>query len=161
MTEKSTPPWERLGRWGTVLILVGVIAILAVAGLSLAARARRHQASTYGIVDPTQAVLRVENRTSDFSVRSISLEDAERSVVVQNIQQEIRPGDETVLEIAPETYRVNVLFVEIVQAAAARPEGTLSVVVSISPGKAAILSFQGGNSSPDRPIYIPPELVVK
>jgi len=144
-----------------LLILVGLVAVLALAGISLAARARRHQASTYGILDPAQAALRIQNRTNDFAVRSISLEDAERSVAVEDIQREIRPGDEAVLEIAPGTYRINVVFVETVQVTGWRPEGTLGELVSVAPGEAAVLSFQGGNSSPDRPIYIPPELTVK
>jgi hypothetical protein len=153
--------WDRLGIWGKILILVGLVTILAVAGLSFAARARRHRAETYGILDPSKAALRIENRTADFAVRSISLEDAERAVVVQDIQREIRPGDEATIEIAPGAYRVNVLFIETVQVTGWRPEGTLTQEVAIAPGTAAILSFQGGNSSPDRPIYIPPELVIK
>jgi hypothetical protein len=121
----------------------------------------RHKASTYGIVDPSSAALRIENRTADFAITHVSVEGPERSVAVQDVRGEIGPDAEAVLEIAPGAYLVTVFYVEISQAVPDRPQGFLSGSFSVAPGKAAVLYLQGGRSSPESFIFISPELAFK
>ena len=126
-----------------------------------AASERRHRASTYGITDPSGSALKIENRTSDFAITRVNIADAEERVAFLDMSIEIGNGAETVLEIAPGTYLVRVHYVETGQVVPWRPQGSLSESIAVSPGKAGLLRLQGGRSSPEGSIYIPPELVLK
>lgn len=64
-----------------LLILGGLIVVLAVGAL-VWANAYRHTASTYGIADPSSAALRIENRTTDFAITRVTIEDAEGRVAI-------------------------------------------------------------------------------
>lgn len=139
----------------------GLIVVLGVAAIALAVNARRHRASTYGIEDPSSAALRIENRTTDFAIARLSIEDAAAGVILEEVRGEIGPGAHHVLELAPGTYVVTVFYVEISMAVMGRPEGTLSASLKASPGKAAILHLSGGRSSPEAIIFVPPELLLK
>jgi hypothetical protein len=134
---------------------------VAVAVLSWTAGARRHEASAYGINDPSSAALRVENRTSDFAIARVIIKDAEGLVTLQEEYGEITMGAEEVLEIEPGTILVSVYYVETAMAVMGRPSGSLEETVTVAPGKAAILVLQGGRSSPDGLVYVPPVLVEK
>jgi hypothetical protein len=134
---------------------------MALAALNWASRSNRHQAATYGIVDPSCAALRVENRTNDFALTRVSLEDPERTLTIHDVPGEIAPGQEALLEIPPGAHVVTVFYVEANQVLGFRPKGSLSESVTVSPGEAAIVRFQGGRSSPDTLFFVPPELAVK
>jgi hypothetical protein len=121
----------------------------------------RHRASTYGITAPSSAVLRIENKTSDFAIRRVSVEEAQSGLVILDEPGGLDVGAEAVFEIPPGTYVVRIFYMEIEPIVMGRPEGFLNESFSVSPGRAALLSFQGGRSSPDGLIYIPPELVFK
>lgn len=150
------------GRRTILLLALGGLAVLVVVvSLLWAARARSHRASTYGITDPSRAALRMANGTSDFAITHITVEDARQHVVSQEVTIEIGPGARRVLELAPGSYVVSVRYVEIKQAVANRPKGSLSQPLTASPGKAVLLSLQGGRSSPDGLIYVPPRLVTR
>jgi ubiquinone/menaquinone biosynthesis C-methylase UbiE len=160
--QTSQAPSRRRGGWKTkLLILGGLIALLGWVSITWAVSVNRHEASTYGIADPSSAALRVENRTTDFAITRVSIEEPERSVTVQDVGREIGPSAEAVLEIAPGAYLVKVFYVEISQAVPDRPQGFLSGTFSVSPGKATVLHLQGGRSSPESFIFIPPELAFK
>ena len=157
----QAPP-RRRGGWKTkLLILGGLIVLVAWASITWAISANRHKASTYGIADPSSAALRIENRTADFAITRFSVEEPEGGVAVQDVRGEIGPGAEAVLEITSGAYLVTVFYVEIGQAAPDRPQGFLSGSFSVVPGKAAIMHLQGGRSSPESFIFIPPELAIK
>jgi len=153
----ASPRWR--GGWRIkLLILGGLIVLLAGGSIAWAARVSRHQASTYGIDDPASAALRVENRTSDFAITHVSIEDAEAGRAVRDVQGEIGAGAGVDLEIAPGTYLVKVFYVEINQAVADRPKGFLSESCSVSPGKAVVLCLQGGAFVSGRPDLYPPQV---
>jgi hypothetical protein len=143
-----------------LLILAGII-ILAGASITWGVGVYRHKASTYGIADPSSAVLSMENRTSDFAIRRVLIEDAAGGVVVADVYSEIGTGAGVVLEIVPGAYSVSVFYEEISQGVAWRPRGSVDASFSVSPGKAVVLYMQGGRSSPDGLFFIPPELVFK
>jgi hypothetical protein len=149
------------GRRIALLLTLGGLAVVLVGLLLWAARARNHRASTYGITDPSRAGLRVDNGTSDFAVTRITVEDARQHVVSQDVTIEVEPGARTVLELAPGPYVISVRYVEIKQAEANRPAGSLSQSLTVSPGKAVLLSLQGGRSSPDGMLFVPPRLVTR
>jgi hypothetical protein len=149
------------GRRTIVLLALGALALLVLTSLLWAAWVRSHRASTYGITDPSRAALRVANGTSDFAITRITVEDARQHVVSQEVTIEVGPGASTVLELAPGPRVISVRFVEIDQAVANRPEGSLSQSVTVSPGEAVLLSLQGGRSSPDGMIFVLPRLVTK
>lgn len=160
-SEESIPVWQRAGRRARVLFVAGLVVVVAFAALKWASGSNRHRAATYGIVDPLSAALRVENKTNDFALTRVSLEDPERAVTIQDLPGEIAPGEEAVLEIAPGTHAVTVFYVEANQVLGFRPKGSLSESITVSPGEAAIVRFQGGRSSPDTLFFVPPELALK
>jgi hypothetical protein len=143
------------------LVLAVLIVVLAGGSIAWVVSAHRHGASTYGIADPSSAALRIENRTTDFAITRVSFEGTAQGEAVRDVYGEIAVDAEAVLEIAPGTYLVKVFYVEIKQAVAGRPKGFLSESFSVSPGKAAVLSFQGGRSSPEGMVFIPPKLALK
>jgi hypothetical protein len=143
-----------------LLILGGLIA-LGVGALMLAASVHRHKASTYGITDPSGAALRIENRTSDFAITRVTIADAEERVAFRDVGIEIGIGAATVFEIAPGTYLIRVHYVETGQVVPWRPQGSLNESIAVSPGKAVLLCLQGGRSSPEGSIFIPPVLVLR
>jgi len=156
--ENGQVPPRRLGGWTTIWLILGGLIALVVGALMWATSAHRHRASTYGINDPSGAALRIENRTSDFAITRVTIADAEERVAFREVGIEIGIGAETVLEIAPGTYLVSVRYVETSQVVPWRPEGSLNESIVISPGKAVLLCLQGGRSSPEGSIFIPPEL---
>lgn len=160
-TEGSMPVWQRLGRRARILLVAGLVVTMALAALNWASRSNRHRAATYGIVDPSSAALRVENKTNDFALTRVSLEDPERAVTIHDVPGEIAPGQETVLEIAPGAYVAKVFYVEANQVLGFRPKGSLSELITVSPGEATIVRFQGGRSSPNTLFFVPPELALK
>jgi hypothetical protein len=121
----------------------------------------RHNASAYGIADPSMAVLRVANRSSDFAITRVAIGDAAKNVADQLVYQEIGPGAQAVIEIEPGAYVISISYVEINQAAAWVPKGLLNGTFSTSAGEAVICHLQGGRTSPERLILIPPELAFK
>lgn len=125
-----------------------------------AASGRRHMASTYGITDPSVSALIIENKTGDFAISRITIADA-KGVALRDVGIEIGIGGETVLEIAPGALLISVHYVETSMVVLGRPQGFLSKSISVMPGKAALLSFQGGRSSPESSIFIPPVLVIR
>jgi hypothetical protein len=156
----QAPPWQRAGWTIKLLFLAGLI-FVAVLSIIVAVNAHRHRASTYGITEPSSAALRIESRTSDYTIKRVSVQEAEGGTVVQDIHSQIDPGAETVLEIAPGAYLATVSYVESNQVVPFRPEGSLSASFSVSPGKAIVLCLEGGRSSPEALISIPPKLVFK
>lgn len=158
--EEQAPP-RRRGGWKTKLLILGGLIVLGAGSLTWAAGVVRHKASTYGIADPSSAALRMENRTSDFAITHVTIEDAKERGAVRDVHGEIGTGAESVLEIAPGTYLVRVSYVETGQAVPWRPKGSLSESFTISPGRAVILYLQGGRSSPEGLISVPPALVFK
>jgi hypothetical protein len=143
------------------LILAGLILILAVVLISWVRNVRSHQAATYGVSDPSRAALRIENKTSDFAIARVALSDLGTGVLVQYVPGEIGMGAGAVLEVAPGSYLVEVSYAETGMVVMTRPKGTLEGSFTVSPGKAAILSFQGGRSSPEGMVFLAPELVFK
>ncbi len=154
-------PARRLRGWMLSLLILGVLIAVGTVLIIRAAGARRHEASTYGISDPSSAALRIENRTSDFTITRVFIETAEGRVAVQDEYGEIDAGAATVLEIAPGSYVVNVFYVESSQVWAFRPKGSLSESVTLPSGRAAVVRLAGGRSSPEGLIFVPPELVLK
>jgi len=150
-----------LGSWQLKPLAGVCLCVAAMFLINWGLDTHRHKASAYGIVDPSSAVLRVVNRSGDFAITRVVIGDAEVNVADELIYQEIGPGDQAVLEIEPGSYVIAISYVEIKQAAAWVPKGLLNDSFTISPGKAAIYHLQGGRTSPDRLILIPPELVFK
>jgi hypothetical protein len=74
---------------------------------------------------------------------------------------EVGPGDGTVLELAAGAHVVSVRYVEIKQAEAHVPAGTLRQSLMVAPGTALLLSLQGGRSSPDGMMYVAPRLMTR
>ena len=132
---------------------------LAVGAIIWIFSEHQHRASTYGITDPSIGALRISNSTSDFAISYLYIEQDEMHQVFRDSGIEIEPGGETVLEVDPGTYLVRVHYVEIAMVVAFRPQGTLSEYIVVSPGKAVLLDLQGGRSSPEGSIFIPPVLV--
>jgi len=159
--EKGQAPPRRRGGWTTMLLILGGLIVLGAGSLMWAVSVYRHRASTYGITDPSGAALRIENRTSDFAITRVTIEDPEERVAFRDVGIEIGTGAGTVLEIAPGTYLVRVHYVETDQAVPWRPQGSLSESIVVSPGKAVILCLQGGRSSPEGSIFVPPLLVFR
>jgi hypothetical protein len=155
----KAPPRQR-GAWTKVWLLLGVLIALGVGALMWAASERRHRASTYGIIDPSVSALIIENKTSDFAISRITIADAE-GVALRDVGIEIGVGGETVLEIAPGVLLISVHYVETSMVVLGRPQGFLSESISVMPGKAVLVSFQGGRSSPEGSMFIPPLLVVR
>lgn len=150
----------RKGRVWLLLILVGLI-ILGMGGLTWAVSVHRHKASTYGISDPMGSVLKIENRASDFAITRVSIAGAEERVVLRELGIEIGSGESTILELSPGTFLVTVDYAEAGVVVPFRPQGSLSRTIVVSPGKAVLLSFEGGRSSPEASIFIPPVLILK
>lgn len=142
-------------------LVAGALIVLAVVTIVWASNARRHRASTYGISDASRAALRIENKTSDFAIKRVFIEDAELLVGTQDEYGGIAAGEKEAFEIAPGSYQVKVFYVESSQVWAFRPEGSLSELVTVGPGEAAILRLEGGRSSPEGMIFIPPKLTIK
>jgi len=162
MEDKGQAPLRRRDEWKTkLLILLGGLILLGMGSLIWAESVNRHQASTYGIADPSSAALRIENRTSDFAVTRVTLQNTEGFVTIRDVGHEISMGEEAVVEIAPGAYLVMVFYGETTQTVAGRPKGSLSASFTVSPEKAVILCLQGGRSSPEGLIFLPPELVFK
>jgi len=160
MVQEQTPPRWRGGWTAKLLALGALLAVLIVASGWIAGLVS-HRASSYGISDPSRAVVRLENRTTDFAITRVSLGEAERNLVDQDIYQEIGPGKEAVIEVEPGAHLLKVSWVEIRQVEAFRPKGDHTETLSLEPGEAAILYLQGGRSSPDGLLSIPPKLVLR
>jgi hypothetical protein len=143
------------------LWIVGILIGLGVVALVWSANVRRHRASTYGIIDPSGAALRIENRASDFAITRIAIADAEERVAFRDEIVEIGAGAESVLEIPPGMFLISVHYVETNQALPWRPQGVLSESIEVSPGEAVVLRLQGGRSSPQSSMFLPPVLVSK
>jgi len=162
MEDNGQAPPRRRGGWKTKLfIVVGGLILLGMGSLIWTESVNRHQASTYGIADPSSAALRIENRTSDFAITRVTLQNTEGSVAVRDVGHEIRMGEEAVVEITPGAYLVMVFYGETTQTAAGRPRGSLNASFTVSLGQAVILCLQGGRSSPEGLVFLPPELVFK
>lgn len=151
----------RIHRAMWLVLLIGGLLAAAFATPAVLADARRHTAQLYGVEDPSKAVLSVPNRTGGFAMARITFEDPDTDLALQQLTREVVPGQSATLAIAPGKYRVSVSFVELAQAAPDRPQGSLSVTVDIAAGRAAIVRLEGGRSSPEGMLYVPPELVVK
>ncbi|NIS80250.1 MAG: hypothetical protein GTO14_08580 [Anaerolineales bacterium] len=149
------------GVWTTILLILGGLIALGVGATMWAASVHRHKASTYGITDPSASALRIENRTSDFAITRVTIVDAEERVAFQEAGMGVGVGAETVLEIAPGTYLVRVDYAETGVVVPWRPQGSLSESIKLSPGEAVLLCLQGGRSSPEGSIFIPPVLALK
>lgn len=156
---RARPRWR--GGWTMILLILGGLIALGVGALMWTANVNRHRASTYGITDPSGSALRIENRARNFAITRVTIADADKRVALRDVGIEIGIGAETVIEIAPGTYIVSVNYVEISQVVPWRPHGHLSVSIVASPGKAVLLYFQGGSSSPDGSIFLPPVLVLR
>jgi hypothetical protein len=159
--EKGQTSRKRRGGWIALFLILGVLIVLGVGALFWTANMRRHRASTYGITNPSGSALKVENRSSDFAITRITIADAEERVPFRDMVIEIGVGAETALEIPPGTSFVTVHYVELGQAVPGRPQGSLSESIVVSPGKAVLLSLQGGRSSPASSIFIPPVLALR
>lgn len=167
LVEQSHPDQKGLASTGQLqgrrlaFLVAGALIVLAVVVIVWASNARRHRASTYGISDTSRAALRIENRTSDFAIKRVFIEDADLLVGTQDQYGGISAGAKEAFEIAPGSYQVKVFYVESSQVWAFRPEGSLSKLVTVGPGEAAILRLEGGRSSPEGMIFIPPKLSVR
>jgi hypothetical protein len=160
MTEgHSEPVWH--GGWKARVLALAALIAVGAALIIWVPSVHRHKASTHGIADPSSAALRIANRTTDFAIRSVSIGDAEGDVADQVVHNEIGPGAEAVVEIAPGSYLVSVSYVETNQVLPYRPEGALGESFTVSPGKAVILHLKGGRSSPESLIFIAPKLAFK
>jgi hypothetical protein len=159
--ERSNLLLQWLGSRQFKLLALAVLGVVAVLAVNMSLDAHRHKASAYGIVDPSSAALRVANRSSDFAITRVAIGDASINVADELVYQEIGPGAQAVIEIPPGTYVIDISYVEIKQAAEWVPRGLLNGSFRVSPGQAAICHLQGGRTSPDRPILIPPELDFK
>lgn len=156
----QAPPKLRR-RWIVGLLILGGLMALGLVSLVWAANVRRHKAATYGIADPAGAALRIENRTNDFAVARVAIESAEAGAFVRETPVEIAPGAAGGYGIEPGTYRVTVSYVEIKQVVGFRPKGSVTIPFTVFPARAVIVSLQGGRSSPESLLFIPPELVLK
>jgi hypothetical protein len=153
-------PRGRAG-WVIGLVAAGGLLVAAIVTLASVAGASRHKASSYGVQEPSRAVLSLRNRTSDFAMTSLILKDPDTQMVLQQVWEEIEPGGSSILTVAPGSYRVAVSFAEIGQQVPEWPSGSLSVDVTIPAGRAAIVRLEGGHASPDGILYVPPELAVR
>jgi hypothetical protein len=147
-------------RWWIPFLVGGALVVL-VGLLVWGAQGRRHRASTYGITDPSLAALRIENETTDYAITHISIEDSEQHVVSWEETIEIEPGENTVISLEPGNHIVRLRYVEVKQAEAHRPKGTLDQPVAVSAGEAVLLSLEGGRSSPGASIVVAPRVVAK
>jgi hypothetical protein len=160
--DRKGPAWsEQLQGRRLGFLIAGALIALAVVAIMWSSNARSHRASTYGFDDASSAALRVENRTTDFAIKRVFIEDADLLVGTQDEYGGIVAGAKEAFEIVPGSYQVKVFYVESSQVLAFRPEGSLSELVTVGPGEAAILRLEGGRSSPEGMIFIPPKLSVK
>lgn len=159
--QPTQAPPKRWRRWIVGLLILGGLTVLGLAYLVWAANVRRHEAATYGIADPAGAALRIENRTNDFAVARVTIEGPEAGAFISETPIEIAPGAATVQGIEPGTYRITVSYVEIEQVVGFRPKGSVTIPFTVAPAKAVIVSLEGGRSSPESLLFIPPELVLK
>ena len=159
--DKGQSPQVRRRSWTIWLLILGGLIALGVGALVWTANVHRHRASTYGITDPSGSALRIENRASDFAIIHVTIADAQDRVVFRDEIIEIGMGAASVFEISPGTYLVTVHYVEINQAVMGRPQGALSESIAVSSGRAVLLSLQGGRSSPEGSIFLPPVFVLK
>lgn len=153
-------PWRR-ALWVIGLVAAGGVLAAVIAYLAVMAGARRHQASSYGVQEPSRGALSLSNATSDFAVTRITLKDPETQMVLQEVVEEVDPGGSSILALDPGTYRVVVSFAGIGQTVPDWPGGSAGVGLTISAGRAAIVRLQGGRASLDGLVYLPPELVVR
>jgi len=143
--------------------LLALVLLLAAAVILIAwiLGSASQKASSYGIVDPTSAVLRIENKTTDFAITRVFVGEAETGFVDEEMHNEIGPGKGAVVELEPGDYLVKISWVEIAQVEAFVPKGDLTERLDLAPGEAAILHMQGGRWHSDGLLCIPPKLAFK
>jgi hypothetical protein len=144
-----------------MLLVALVVLVPALLLLLWLADAHSHRASTYGIVDPNRAALRIENRTSDFAISRVTIARADTQIVDQDLHQEILMDAGNVLDLEPGDYVLDVYWVESGQVEAYQKKGESHASFSVSPGQAVVLRLKGGRAPGEGLFWMPPELVFK
>ena len=157
--EKAEPQWR--SGWPAKLLALVLLVALATSLIAWVLGSASHKASSYGIVDPSSAALRIENRTTDFAITRVFVGETEDGYTDEGVHQEIGPGAGAVIELEPGDYLLKISWVEIGQVEAFVPKGDLTERLNLSAGEAEVLHMQGGRWSSGGLLCIPPSLVYK
>lgn len=156
---QAEPRWR--GGWQARVLTLALLAAVVITLLAWILGTPSHKASSYGIVDPSSAALRVENRTTDFAIARVLIGEPESGIINQKVHHEIGPGAGAAIELEPGDYLLEISWVEIAQVEAFVPKGELTERIDLSAGEAAVLHLQGGRWASDGLLCIPPKLVVR
>ena len=157
--EETRPRWR--SGWKARLVAAVLLAAVILVLLACVFGFPSHRAASYGVTDPSSAVLRIENKTTDFAIARVLVGESASGVINQKVHPEIGPGQGATIELEAGDYMVTIHWVEIGQVEAFVPKGDLTERVDLSTGEAAVLHLHGGRWSSDSLLCIPPKLKVK
>jgi len=146
---------------GKILLTIVIVAVLGCLGICLYTSLftdEAHRSSTYGVTDPTKAVLVIEDRTVAFHIigTKITREDGQSWDLGR-----ISGGRQGVFPIEPGDYTLEVEYcdhpsLEAVASLSWYVHNTKSAEFSVIKKRATIFHLEGGNVSGI--FYTPPEL---